>query len=1069
MSVKRSQLAKLTRPRLHKAVARERLFALLDEASQHKSAICVTGPPGAGKTTLVASWLDARGIKGIWYQVDPGDADLATFFYYLGEAAKPFTRKGQRPLPLLTPEYLQDIDGFSRRFFRELFSRLPEGSGLVLDNYQEVPPGQEFHQVVAQAVDESPEATTLVAISRRGPPDCYARLIANSNIELVDWAALQFTFEEAAALASIQSCVQGDLLRQIHDLSDGWAAGLTLLLGDSASIPRTLGQRPHGREALFAYFAEEIFGQVSHSTRTFLVTTALLSQVPVSLASKISGNPGAANILEDLYRRHLFTHRRFAREPVYWYHALFRDFLLSRISYVLGADVERSTRLRVAQMVRDRGEIEEAVRLFLEAGHWNAAADQIEAGAEFLLSGGRNQTLRDWISSLPDSLLCERPRLHYWLGASLLQTHPPGARKHLEFAVAQSSQDHELDHHALTAAAMIDSYFYEWSDFRPVTQWVEVLESLIDQVRLDDRPDLARRLHTSLLTGMLYVDPGNRMLPRIVQRVSDFIDTDIEPNSKISTAIILLSYCNIASDMNLGRSVVTRCAALAALPELTPINQLWWQLRLGYYHELFGDYSSSRRSLDSAVDLWQSHGFRQLTGTFLLIASYQVSSAASEGDLSRTSIWYERIVAAADTRRPMDAWHVDEAKVQLEALRGNYRTVAEIAEDTVARTAATEVTYIQILAVVNLAIGRAALGDDASARDALARLRSLISGTCFSYFECVEKFLEAYFSLKHGNRTEALALLCDALEFAREQSFSYPQTVRFSSIVGELFATALRAGIKFDYVEETIRRLGIRAPADAPASWPWPVKVRTLGSFEIVCDGKQLDFGRKAPKKPLALLKCLIAFGGRNVPEYRIADALWPGEDADLAVKALDVTLVRLRELLGQAHAVITSDGVLSLNANLFWTDVWAFEAAAQGAAQCENENNGRLGEAMALYAGEFLPADTAPAWSLKLRERLRGTFLRLVENSAKRLENRAHWEAAIDCYERGLTADDLAEPFYQGLMRCYSALGRHTEAMSVYRKLRQILSVVLGMAPSESTQALARKLQAENPAQPGD
>ena len=63
MPTKQPQLAKLTRPRLHKAVARERLFALLDEAREHKPAICVVGPPGAGKTTLIASWLDARDIK----------------------------------------------------------------------------------------------------------------------------------------------------------------------------------------------------------------------------------------------------------------------------------------------------------------------------------------------------------------------------------------------------------------------------------------------------------------------------------------------------------------------------------------------------------------------------------------------------------------------------------------------------------------------------------------------------------------------------------------------------------------------------------------------------------------------------------------------------------------------------------------------------------------------------------------------------------------------------------------------------------------------------------------------
>ena len=99
MPKKLPQLAKLTRPRLHKAVARERLFALLDDAHEHRPAICVVGPPGAGKTTLVASWLDACGIKGIWYQVDPGDADLTTFFYYLGERVRPSPEKGSGRCP----------------------------------------------------------------------------------------------------------------------------------------------------------------------------------------------------------------------------------------------------------------------------------------------------------------------------------------------------------------------------------------------------------------------------------------------------------------------------------------------------------------------------------------------------------------------------------------------------------------------------------------------------------------------------------------------------------------------------------------------------------------------------------------------------------------------------------------------------------------------------------------------------------------------------------------------------------------------------------------------------------
>ena len=85
-----SRPAKLTRPRLRGAVARERLFRVLDAAREHKPVICVVGPPGSGKTTLVSSWLDAAGSAGIWFQVDAGDTDLATFFYFLGEAARPF-------------------------------------------------------------------------------------------------------------------------------------------------------------------------------------------------------------------------------------------------------------------------------------------------------------------------------------------------------------------------------------------------------------------------------------------------------------------------------------------------------------------------------------------------------------------------------------------------------------------------------------------------------------------------------------------------------------------------------------------------------------------------------------------------------------------------------------------------------------------------------------------------------------------------------------------------------------------------------------------------------------------
>jgi LuxR family transcriptional regulator, maltose regulon positive regulatory protein len=259
-------LAKLSLPRLYRPVPRERLFAMLDDTRATKTAICVVGPPGAGKTTLVGSWLDARSIRSIWYQMDAGDANLPTFFFHLRESAQRFSRSKRRPLQLLTPEYLSDIDSFSRRFFRDFFARLPDGVTLVFDNFQEVPSGEPFHRLFSQAVEETPSTVTVIVISRRDPPTSYARLLANTNVAIIDGKQLKLTLEETRTIVHTRVGSTIVDIDHLYRRSDGWVAGLVLMLERRARDAPDATDI-HSLRDVFNYFAAELFSQFDDPKR----------------------------------------------------------------------------------------------------------------------------------------------------------------------------------------------------------------------------------------------------------------------------------------------------------------------------------------------------------------------------------------------------------------------------------------------------------------------------------------------------------------------------------------------------------------------------------------------------------------------------------------------------------------------------------------------------------------------------------------------------------------------------------------------------------------------------------
>src|SRR5207302_6962733 len=112
--------------------------------------------------------------------------------------------------------------------------------------------------------------------------------------------------------------------RALHAATDGWAAGLVLMLERAVANDAPAGRDVRPRQAVFDYFASEILAGSDAETRQFLIETALLPKLTGPQAEMLTGSPRAGEILAGLAARRYFTDCHPEPEPTYQYHPLFR-------------------------------------------------------------------------------------------------------------------------------------------------------------------------------------------------------------------------------------------------------------------------------------------------------------------------------------------------------------------------------------------------------------------------------------------------------------------------------------------------------------------------------------------------------------------------------------------------------------------------------------------------------------------------------------------------------------------------------------------------------------------------
>lgn len=759
--------------------------------------VWISGPGGAGKTTLLSSYIDARALPCIWYQIDERDADPATFFYYLSTAVKTFAPRYRKPLPLLTPEYAQSLPTFTRRYFEELFRRLKTPGVVVFDNFQEIPADSGFHEMLLHALDSIPYGANVILLSRNDCPAPFSRLLANGKIGHLGWNEMRFTLEESAELLRSQNHCEfsDDYLSLLHKKTDGWAAGLVIAMNGSKETTAGHGELADlGSGAIFDYFANEIFERSAEPVQDFLLKTCFLERMTLAHAEELSGNHSAEAILERLYREHFFTQKHLQDKANYQYHPLFRDFLQARAKRTFPLSDIAAIQSRAARLLAESGQIEEAAGLFISASDWDGLAQLVLAQAENLLSCGRIRTLSDWIEQLPSSRIETDPWLQYWQGMCLLPFDPRHSRAVLEGAFSLFRTRSEQAGALVTWAGIVDSYMYEWHDFKPLDQWIAILEEMLGEDRGFPSPEIEARVAAGMFIALSWRQPTH---PRIDYWEDKVFQTMIgcpHPQLKMMLANHLLIHHLWSGEFAKTSVIIDAVRPSSRAAENAPLTQMTWWVMEAMQSWFAADHWTCLMAITEGNRLAETSGVHLLD---VYLNAQGVYSGVSLGDPD-TAHACLRIMAEANSLRPMDRSLFHYMSSQVAWLDGDLYSAEKHGQIAVDLARATHSTLAISLCEIELATVLFDLGRHEQADHYLAcALRSSEGRSCMRFLHHLHA---ARFAFERAQEDEGLEQLRAAMAIGARQG--YVNIPRWNPRTMQLLCSrALAAGIETEYVQ----------------------------------------------------------------------------------------------------------------------------------------------------------------------------------------------------------------------------------------------------------------------------
>lgn len=512
-------------------------------------------------------------------------------------------------------------------------------------------------------------------------------------------------------------------------------------------------------------------------------------------------------------------------------------------------------------------------------------------------------------------------------------------------------------------------------------------------------PEIKARVELGMLNAILNRQPYRADLPDWAERVERVMLASENVDFKMALGNQLVFYYLWVGDFSRANFVIASMQGAVRIERCAPLTKQTWHAMKAMYSWTAADWPACKLAISKGLRNAEDSGVHMLD---IYLLAQGIYGGLSLGDPAMANSCFEKM-SLINNRRLGDKalYHYQASSVawfhgDLKKSIAHGRQAVKICEDLTWPLALT-------LCLNELAV---TLFDDGQYDEAdycLAKAMEVGHGMIFQEFQA---YLNgARFAFDRKREKQGLELLEQGLALgAQHNILNIPRWN--NDRMSRLSAKALEHGIETEYVKMLIRKRNL-LPERPVENWPYPIKIYTLGRFEIVKDDKPVEFSGKVQKKPLEMLKAIIAFGGEDVPEEKISDVLWPDAEGDMAHSTFKSNMHRLRQLIENDNALTIKEGRVTLDSRYCWVDVRAFQHIVTEVVEGIQKGKGsdrlrRITEkAAGMYSGDFLANEKGLLWAVSMRERHKGDFVRLIDMLGQNYIKAGEFKKAIDIYIR--------------------------------------------------------------------